>query len=256
MSRTVVVTGGASGIGRAICEMFAQEPDTIVWCLDTDGNEAQKLSRHYQSIRTCGSIDVSDMHSVAEAVSQIFFSSSSHKIDVLVNNAGIQPLESYAPLHELSEDVWDKVFAVNLKSVFLVSKRCIPHMPRGSSIINMASRTALLVAKNIAAYATTKAAMVGLTKCMALDYAERGIRVNAICPGTTDTPMVRRTLGAQTGGMSPEDAMAALCRVNPLGRIGLPEEIAQAVKFLASDAASFITGAVLTVDGGTSVKSV
>ncbi|MDZ4286122.1 MAG: SDR family oxidoreductase [Candidatus Sungbacteria bacterium] len=251
MNRTVVVTGGASGIGRAVCLRFARDVQTRVYCLDIDLQSMRELNRITSSISPY-EIDVSDGQQVQSVISRIMM--EREKIDVLVNNVGIQPLESYVPLHELEEKVWDRIFAVNLKSFFLMSKYCIPHMPRGSSIVNIASVTALAGAKNVAAYATTKAAIVGLTKQMAMDYAQRGIRVNAICPGAIDTPLIARTLEAQSGGMSAENAKATLARAHPLGRIGLPEEVAQAALFLASDAASFITGAVLPVDGGISAK--
>lgn len=251
----VVVTGGASGIGRAICEAFVRTPYCMVCCLDIDKKAADSLSWNagaaYGSSVFTFEVDVSDADAVSRTIRQI---SNTGKIDVLVNNAGIQPLESYVPLHKLSEGVWDWVFRVNLKSVFLMSKSCIPHMSRGSSIINMASVTALAGAKNVSAYATTKAAIVGLTKQMAMDYADRGIRVNAVCPGAIDTPMIRRTLEAQTGGKDAASALEALAYAHPMRRIGFPEEVARAVKFLASDDASFITGAVFIVDGGISAK--
>ncbi len=256
MNRIVIVTGGASGIGREICKAFHRDAATV-FCLDVDFARMFLLRNESIIPGNPGRVwpiiaDVSNVSEVKEAMAIVV---ENHEFpSVLVNNVGIQPLESYVPLHELGEDVWDRIFAVNLKSFFLMSKYCIPHMRRGSSIVNIASVTALAGAKNVSAYATTKAAIVGLTKQMAMDYAERGIRVNAVCPGAIDTPLIARTLEAQSGGMSAEDARAALARAHPLGRIGPPEEVAQAVLFLASDAASFITGSVLAVDGGLSAK--
>lgn len=254
MKRTVIVTGGASGIGRAICEAFIGEDENVI-CVD---NDMHTLDSFVHRVRGHGArIHPVDMDVSSAALCKHFaliIQEGYGRIDVLVNNVGIQPIESYMPLHELSEELWDRIFAVNLKSFFLMSKYCIPHMPCGSFIINIASVTALAGAKNIAAYATTKAAIVGLTKQMAMDYAECGIRVNAVCPGAIDTPLIRRTLEAQTGGKDAGSALKALAHAHPLGRIGFPEEVAQAVKFLASGNASFITGAVLTVDGGLSAK--
>lgn len=254
MKRTIVVTGGASGIGRAICEAFVDKDENVI-CVD---NDMRTLDLFAHTLRGRGArIHPVDMDVSSAALCKHFASIIQEeygRIDVLVNNVGIQPLESYVPLHELEEDVWDRIFAVNLKSFFLMSKYCIPYMPYGRSIINMASVTALAGAKNVSAYATTKAAIVGLTKQMAMDYADRGIRVNAVCPGAIDTPMIRRTLEAQTGGKDAASALEALAYAHPMRRIGFPEEVARVVKFLVSDDASFITGAVFIVDGGISAK--
>ena len=259
MSKNAIVTGGASGIGRAICLEFA-ECGYRVYCVDINASAAIDLARYSNSLHYAGQIipvlaDVGLDSSVrAMCTTGACAPSYLGYIDVLVNNAGIQPLESYVPLDRITEEIWDRIFAVNVKGCYLMTKYCVHRMTAGSSIINIASVTGLLAAKNNAPYGASKTALIGLTKHMALDYAELGIRVNVICPGAIDTPLVRGTLEVQTGGQDVEHALAALSHAHPMDRIGLPEEVAKAVLFLASDAASFMTGAVIPVDGGLSAK--
>jgi len=167
-------------------------------------------------------------------------------IQILFNNAGII---RRASVLELSVEDWDRVMAVNLKSMFLMSRAVIPIMLQGGggSIINMASGWGLAGGPRAAAYCASKGAGVLLTKAMAIDHGRQGIRVNCLCPGDTDTTMLRRE--AQQLGEK-EDRFLAESARRPLGRVGKPEEIAQAVLYLASDAASFVTGATVVVDGG------
>jgi NAD(P)-dependent dehydrogenase (short-subunit alcohol dehydrogenase family) len=167
-------------------------------------------------------------------------------IDILFNNAGII---RRASVLELSEEDWDRVMAVNVKSVFLLSRLVIPIMAKagGGSIVNMASGWGLAGGPRAAAYCASKGAVVLLTKAMAIDHGSQNIRVNCICPGDTDTNMLR-TEAQQLGER--EDRFLAESARRPLGRVGKPEEIAQAVLYLASDAASFVTGTALVVDGG------
>jgi NAD(P)-dependent dehydrogenase (short-subunit alcohol dehydrogenase family) len=168
------------------------------------------------------------------------------KLDILFNNAGIIKRSTVV---ETSEEEWDKVMSINVKSIFLLSKYAIPLMAKkgGGVIVNTASGWGLAGGRKAAAYCASKGAVVLLTKAMALDHAAQNIRVNCICPGDTDTPMLRseaRQLG------KPENQFLSESAQRPLGRIGKPEEIAQAALFLASDASSFITGTALVVDGG------
>jgi len=168
------------------------------------------------------------------------------KIDVLFNNAGII---RRASVLELSEDDWDRVMAVNVKSIFLLSRLVIPIMVKagGGAIINTASGWGLAGGARAAAYCASKGAVVLLTKAMAIDHGRQHIRVNCLCPGDTDTGMLRheaRQLGEN------EDRFLSDSARRPLGRVGKPEEIAQAALYLASDAASFVTGTALVVDGG------
>src|ERR1019366_181459 len=168
------------------------------------------------------------------------------RIDILFNNAGII---RRATVLDLTEDDWDRVMAVNVKSIYLLSREVIPHMQKagGGTIINTASGWGLAGGAKAAVYCASKGAVVLLTKAMAIDHGPQKIRVNCICPGDTDTGMVgqeRQAHGAESSGVLCETAQ------RPLGRAGTPEEIAQAVLYLASDASSFVTGAALVVDGG------
>jgi NAD(P)-dependent dehydrogenase (short-subunit alcohol dehydrogenase family) len=167
-------------------------------------------------------------------------------LDILVNSAGI--IRRASVLNTTEED-WDRVMAVNVKSIFLLSKHAVPVMSGsgGGAIINIASGWGLRGGRNAAAYCASKGAVVTLTKAMALDHAGQNIRVNCICPGDIDTPMLRSE-AAQLG--EPIESFLREAAHRPLGRVGNPEDIAQAALYLAGDAASFVTGAVLVVDGG------
>jgi meso-butanediol dehydrogenase/(S,S)-butanediol dehydrogenase/diacetyl reductase len=169
------------------------------------------------------------------------------RLDVLFNNAGIfEPGE----VHEIDEADWDRQLAVNLRSVYLVSHHVVPVMldQGAGAIVNNASVAGLVGDHSAAAYCASKGGVALLTKQMALDYAARGIRVNAICCGEIDTPLFVRESGQL--GMTPDEYRVILNEAHPIGRIGLPSEAAAAVAFLASDDASFITGVLLPVDGG------
>ena len=167
-------------------------------------------------------------------------------LDILFNNAGII---RRATVLETTEAEWDQVMAVNVKSIFLLARYAIPFMAQAGSgvIINTASGWGLVGGRRAAAYCASKGAVVLLTKAMALDHGEQNIRVNCICPGDTDTPMLRDE--AQQLGQ-PSERFLAEAAQRPLGRIGRPEDIAQAALYLASDASSFVTGTALVVDGG------
>jgi len=241
-----LVTGGASGIGRAIAGLLANEgasvgivdvnePEGRTVCDDIgrDGGRAVFLRADVTRSRECES-----------AVQRIV--SEWGRLDVLVNNAGVI---RRASVLETSEEEWDRAMAVNVKSVFLFSRLAIPIMARGGggAIVNIASAWGLVGGRNAASYCASKAAVVNLTRAMALDHAVQNVRVNCVCPGDTDTPMLREE-ARQLG--EPIDRFLAESARRPLGRLGRPEEIAQAVLFLASDASSYVTGAALVVDGG------
>jgi len=245
-NKVAVVTGGAMGIGLATAKKFA-ELGAKVAILDRDaraGEEAAKgISSRGQGARFF-ECDVSDETSVVRSVKAV--DEQFGGIDVLVSNAGIQ---RYGDVVGTSEELWNEVMDVNLKGCFHVAKGALPLMiPRGGgAIVVVASVQAYTAVGNSAAYVTAKHALLGLVRAMSLDYASKNIRVNCVCPGAIDTPMLR---WAASLDKNPEKVIETCNRMHPLGRIGRPEEVANAIAFLASDWASFITGTALLVDGG------
>ena len=231
--KKVIVTGGASGIGRAVVRLFAEEGASVAIF---DQDEPGGL--------TLASLDVSLAHECARAVQKVI--DTFGKVDVLVNNAGII---SRTNVITMSVEEWDRVMAVNVRSVFLFGKYVIPNMIEGGggSIVNVGSGWGLTGGRNAVAYCASKAAVVNMTRAMALDHGHQNIRVNCVCPGDTDTSMLRRE-ASELG--QDEEAFLADAVDRPLGRIGSPEEVAQAILFLASDSSSYVTGTTLVVDGG------
>ena len=244
--KVAIVTGCGSGIGRAVALLLAREGAALA-LVDAG---AQALAATAGDIQSEGGTalaieaDVSRAEACQRAVRAAF--ETFKRIDVLVNNAGII---RRARVTELEEADWDRVMGVNVKSVFLMSKYAVPIMAAngGGAIINTASGWGLAGGPRAAVYCASKGAVVLLTKAMAIDHGPQGIRVNCICPGDTDTPMLRAE-AQQTG--EPEEQFLRDAARRPLGRIGQPQEIAQAVLYLASPASSFVTGAALVVDGG------
>jgi NAD(P)-dependent dehydrogenase (short-subunit alcohol dehydrogenase family) len=244
--KTAVITGGASGIGRATALLFAREGAAVA-IADLNENAGSELVR---VISTAGSraiferVDVTRHNDCERIVQRTIEEFGS--IHILFNNAGII---RRASILETSEQEWDALMATNVKSIFLMSRAVIPVMAKagGGSIINTASGWGLAGGAKAAAYCASKGAVVLLTKAMAIDHGPQNIRVNAICPGDTDTAMLRGE-AKQLG--EAEDRFLADSAKRPLGRLGRPEEIAQAALYLASDASSFISGTALVVDGG------
>jgi NAD(P)-dependent dehydrogenase (short-subunit alcohol dehydrogenase family) len=193
-------------------------------------------------------MDVADAAGVATGIAAV--EQRCGRIDVLFNNAGV---ELSRTLHETSEEEWDRVFAVNLRGMFLVCRRVLAGMirRRAGAIVNVSSISGLLGWPASAAYCASKGGVIQLTRQMAVDYAPHGIRVNCICPGTTLTPMIERLFAQEA---DEESARARVAAMHPLGRFARPEEIAAAALFLASEEASYITGAALPVDGGYTAK--
>jgi NAD(P)-dependent dehydrogenase (short-subunit alcohol dehydrogenase family) len=244
--KTAIITGGAGGIGRATALLFASEGAAV--CI---ADLSQETGVELEGEISAGGgraifvqADVTratDCRRVVERTLEKFGG-----VDVLFNNAGII---RRASLVEISEDEWDRVMAVNVKSVFLMCRDVIPIMAKagGGSIINAASGWGLAGGARAAAYCASKGAVVLLTKALAIDHGGQKIRVNCICPGDTDTAMLRNE-ARQLGEV--EDRFLSESAKRPLGRVGRPEEVAQAALYLASDASSFVTGTALVVDGG------
>jgi NAD(P)-dependent dehydrogenase (short-subunit alcohol dehydrogenase family) len=243
--KVALITGGASGIGRATALLFAGEGAAVVIAdLNVQGEAVAAEITQSGGRAVFEPADVTratDCRRLAERGIREF-----GRIDILFNNAGII---RRATILDLSEDDWDRVMAVNVKAIYLLSREVIPHMQKagGGSIINTASGWGLAGGAKAAVYCASKGAAVLLTKAMAIDHGPQKIRVNCICPGDTDTGMLR--VEAQQLGEA-NDRFLAEAAKRPLARVGSPEEIAQAALFLASDASSFVTGAALVVDGG------
>jgi NAD(P)-dependent dehydrogenase (short-subunit alcohol dehydrogenase family) len=248
--RVAFVTGGARGIGRACVERLRTAGAAVMFCdVDDDaGREVAATSAAGAAPVEFVQCDVTSEDEVARAVSSALERFGA--VDILVANAGIDvPFDAAT----MTESEWESFFAIDLKSVWLCAKHALPQMRerRRGSIVTIASIHAFLTSKGKFPYAAAKSGVVGLTRALALDEAKYGIRVNAVCPGYTRT----RMLGIESAD-DPEAAEREMAAIHPLGRIGEPIEIANVVAFLASDEASFITGASILVDGGLSARFV
>jgi NAD(P)-dependent dehydrogenase (short-subunit alcohol dehydrogenase family) len=243
--KVALITGGASGIGRSTALLFAREGAGIVLAdvnADAGQQVADEIAEHGGRV-LFGVVDVTSTARCQKLVELAIHEFG--RVDILFNNAGII---RRATVLDLPEEDWDRVMAVNVKSIFLLSREVIPHMEKqgAGSIINTSSGWGLAGGAKAAVYCASKGAVVLLTKAMAIDHGPR-IRVNCICPGDTDTRMLRAE--AAQLGEEPGRFLADAAK-RPLGRVGSPEEIAQAVLYLASDASSYVTGISLVVDGG------
>jgi len=247
----VLVTGGALGIGKGIAEGFAAEGANVA-IADVNHEAADATAAAITAVGGGRAIAIiGDVASAADAQRMVAETVAAFgRLDVLVNNAGIQPMGWYHRLEDLPEEQWDRILGVNLKGIFLVSKHAIPEIRRqgGGAIVNLASVQGLQSMPGVPAYAASKGGVLSLTRNMALDYARENIRVTAICPGTIDSDMVRTSARAEGGDI--EANVRRYGAFHPMGRIGKPEDIANAAIFLASEKASFITGEYLCVDGG------
>jgi NAD(P)-dependent dehydrogenase (short-subunit alcohol dehydrogenase family) len=246
--KVALITGAASGIGLATAERFVREGAAVVLA----DNQAELLMHETERLKAAGFrvvpsiMDVTrslDNRKAVEAAVEHF-----GRLDILFANAGIG---HSSELIETTDEDWDRINDVNAKGVFLSARESVRQMlaqsQAGGSVILNASISGLAGIPKQAAYAPGKGAVVELTRQLAVDYATRGVRVNCVCPGTIDTPVLRK--GMEMSG-DPEGFLAMLIGGHPIGRIGRAEEVAAAVVFLASDDASFVTGAILAVDGG------
>lgn len=245
-NRVALITGAASGIGRAIATRFAQE-GALVAAIDTDASGLEALRDELAADNhdlVCFEADVTRRHDCETTIDLVL--ERYERIDILCNNAGIIRRSTVL---ETAEEDWDHQIAVNLKSVYLWSRAVLPTMHRQGSgvILNTASGWGLTGGPRAAAYCASKGGVVQLTRAMAIDHGPSGIRVNCICPGDTDTPLLRQE--AQQLGQEPEIFLQSAAD-RPLSRLGSPEEIASTALFLVSDEASYVTGATLVVDGG------
>jgi len=250
----VLITGAASGIGRGIAETFAARGAHV--CLadvNHDGAKAAAAEIAGAGGRAFATpMDVADAGSVDAAFAAV--DARWGRLDALVNCAGI---DRPAPIDDLDEERYDRVVDVDMKGVYLASRRALPLFRRsgGGAVVNIASVMAWYTAPGYVAYTAAKAGVLGMTRALAVELGVDGVRVNAICPGFIDTPIWQRNLDA----MEPGEAEAFAERVralHPLGRRGLPDDIARAAAFLCSDDAAFVTGAHLVVDGGVSLRLV
>jgi NAD(P)-dependent dehydrogenase (short-subunit alcohol dehydrogenase family) len=234
--RVAIITGGGSGIGAATARRFAAEGATIA-VLDRDANGASTIAAEVDG--HAYALDVRDGDEVSEVVDRV--AQTLGRVDILVNNAGTGDLR---PLHTVDDKLWHRLIDVNLTGTFNATRAAIPFMLEagGGAIVNNASVSGLAPTRNEAAYSAAKAGVIALTKSGALEYGPT-VRVNCVAPGHVRTPMT--AVWEQM-----PDAFAPIARAIPLGRIGEADEVAEAILFLASDRASYITGQTLVVDGG------
>lgn len=253
--RLVIVTGAAQGMGRAIVVEAARQGAAWVTIADIQQNEGHAAAAEVEAagakalfIRTDLSVTDSIRHMINETARR------AGGIDVLVNNAGVtdDDLTGHAPtVEDLPEEVWDRVMNINLKAMWLATKFAAPHLrrsTRGPAIVNGASVASSVAYPGLPSYATSKAGVVMLTKATAVDLANAGIRCNAYAPGAIDTPMLTRSVQHASDG---DHAQKRLWGTHLIRRLGMPEEVARLVCFLASDEASFSTGSIFSIDAGT-----
>ena len=250
-SKVAIVTGGAQGIGKGIVDILSSEGATV--CVADISEEFGEKTT--EEIKASGGnalfikANFEDSNTPKIVVEKCL--KNYGKLDILVNNVGIQPPTSYKNVEETPEEIWDAIINVNLKSYFLMSKYSIPYMRKngGGSIVNISSVQGLQSQKLVPPYAASKGGVLSLTRQMSLDYISEKIRINAVCPGAFDTLMVRKSISGDI-----TDGLKSIGALIPIGRVGQIHEIGQVTSFLCSDKASYISGEYINVDGGVMAK--
>ncbi|HUS16429.1 MAG TPA: glucose 1-dehydrogenase [Chloroflexia bacterium] len=253
-NKVALVTGAGSGIGQEIALLYARQGAHVVVAdvnMDAAGAVAVQITDAGGTARA-QHMNVADEPEVQAAIAAVV--EAAGRLDILVNNAGIS---SVGNVLETSAEEFDRVIAVNLRGVFLCAKYAVAQMvaqqPAGGVLVNIASVAGMIALDRRAAYSTSKGGVLALTRSIAIDFVSQGIRANAICPGTVQTPFVEGYLARNFAGQE-EQVRQQLHARQPLGRMGRPDEIAYAALYLASDEAAFVTGSALVIDGGLTAK--
>ncbi len=255
--KTALVTGGSSGIGQATAQLLARRGAQVVFCSNDPSSVTHaEAAGQAQGVAMTGV--VADVAVAADMQRFVAVAATLGGVDLLANCAGIR---WNGTVVDTAEADWDRIMAVNLKGIFLAAKHAIPEMRRrsGGAIVNVSSVQAYVVRPKVAAYAATKGAINALTRSMALDHAADSIRVNAVCPGLVDTPLVRSGIAESAGTRSREEILAERVAAHPLGnglgRACTAKEVAEVIAFLLSDRSSYVSGAAYTIDGALSVQA-
>lgn len=242
--KTVIVTGGALGIGGAASELFAERGANVA-IFDWDESAGEETRARIGDAAVFHKVNVADFAAVESATKEVH--AKFGQIDSVVISAGIQ---RYGTAETTDDAQWDEVIGVNLRGAWNASRAAIPFIKqggKGGTVVNVSSVQALASQQNVLAYTVSKHGLLGLTRSIAMDFARDGIRANAVCPGTVDTPMLK---WAASLDPNPQSVYDACNQMHPLGRIAQPREIAEVVAFLAHESSSFVTGAIWTADGG------